>query len=269
MSYPGVEPADVQTMEPVGTQATSVGVPPTPNPLLAQAAVDMHEKALRGPEFVTEAATPVDPAQVHQVVQQAVTDMFALQPVWQQKKEAVEFVIHLPSGQTVLAKHLSTMDLVEAGLIDDIDFFSKKLLPKLDPAGNPVDEDESAPLWSLMKEVDKRKRFLSLLNKLIDISILKPKVIDDGLEIATRDDGTQFLIAGAEMKPEDYQRVYGKPLPALTENSTYASAVDFGDKMAIFGELNKPLAVIEPFRGESSNGTNGLEHSESNGSEAK
>lgn len=265
MSYPGVEPTDVQTMEPVGTQATSVGVPPTPNPLLAQASRDMHDSALHRGDFVVSAPKPEE---VQTLVKQAVDDMFALQPVWQTKKETVEFVIECPSGQKVLAKHLSTMDLVEAGLIDDIDFFSKKLLPKLDPAGNPVDEDESTPLWTLMKDVEKRKRFLSLLNKLLDIAILRPKVIDDGLAVATKDDGEQFLIPGAEMKPEDYAKVFGKELPAATGNSTYASAVDFGDKMAIFGELNKPLAVIEPFRGESSDGTNGLEPSQGNGSEA-
>ena len=267
MSYPGVEPTDVQTMEPVGTQATSVGVPPTPNPLLAKAAQDMHESALRNPEFVA----PPQGANLDHLVAKAVDDMFALKDTWQPKNtEPVKFVIHCPSGQTVLAKHLTTMDLLEASIIDEIDFFSKKLLPKLDPAGNPVEDDDAgAPLWTLMKDVEKRKRFFTMLNKLVDIAVLKPNVIDDGVEIATRDDGTQFLINGADMKPEDYQRVFGKILPALGPNETYASAVDFGDKMAIFGELNKPLAVIEPFREESPNGTTSLEHSQGNGSEAE
>lgn len=270
MSYPGVEPTDVQTMEPVGTQATSVGVPPNPNPLLAKAAQDMHENALRGPEFVTH--TPqTNGVDMDKLVAKAVDDMFALKDTWQPKNtEPVKFVIHCPSGQTVLAKHLTTMDLLEANVIDEIDFFSKKLLPKLDPAGNPVeDEDQGAPLWTLMKDVEKRKRFFTLLNKLIDIAVVKPNVIDDGVEIATKDDGTQFLINGADMSPEDYVKVFGRALPALGPNETYASAVDFGDKMAIFGELNKPLAVIEPFREESSNGTTSLEPSQSNGSEAE
>lgn len=253
MSYPGVEPADVQTLEPVGTQVPSAGVP-TPNPLLASASQDMHEDALRNDNFVH-----VNPTELKSVVQQAVTDMFALKPNWQPKPKSekrIQFVISCPSGQNVLANHLTTMDLLEADLIEDLDFFTKKLFPSnVDPAGNPVDEDDDekgSTIWTVLKDIEKRKKFIGLLNKLIDIAIQKPRVIDDGLEIATKEDGSRFLISGAEMSAEDYEKVFGKKLPELRENETYASAVDFADKMTIFAELNKPLAVIEPFRQESS-----------------
>lgn len=250
MSYPGVEPADVQTLEPVGTQVPSAGVP-TPNPLLANASQEMHEEALRNDNFVH-----VNPTELKSVVQQAVTDMFALKPNWMPKPKAekqIQFVITCPSGQNVLAKHLTTMDLLEADLIEDLDFFTKKLFPQnVDPAGNPIDEDESAStIWTVLKDIDKRKKFIELLNKLLVISIQKPKIVDDGLEIATGEDGKQFLISGAEMAPEDFTKVFGRKLPELGENETYCSAVDFADKMSIFAELNKPLSVIEPFRQES------------------
>ena len=259
MSYNEANPLENQTTNPVGTQEFSGGVAtaPTPNPLIAKASEDMHEAALRDENFK---------AAISQAVSESVTDMFALKPNWKPKHERIRFVIHCPSGQTVLARHLNTMDLLEANLIEELDFFTKKLFPSnIDPSGNPVeDEDEEEKtIWNVLRDIDKRRRFIDLLNRLIDISVEKPRVINDNIQVATRSDGTHFLITGAEMSPEDYIRVFGKPLPQLKENETYASAVDFTDKMTIFGELNKPLSVIQPFRDESLVSMASMEPSES------
>ena len=255
MSYPGIDPADVQTMNPVGTQEPSAGAHRV-NPLLSRASETMHEEALRRPvqSFERSAEQFVTPSELNNVVQAAVSDMFALNDTWKPKQNggATRFVIQCPSGQTVLARHLDTMDLLEAGLIDELDFFTKKLFPrKLDPAGNPddsEDENDGAEIWVILKDIEKRKRFIDLLNKLVDTAIERPRVINDGVEIATDDNGKRFLITGAEMSADDYVKVFGKVLPKLKDNETYASAVDFTDKMKIFGELNKPLSVIQPFR---------------------
>lgn len=250
MSYV-VNPPESSTTNPVGTQELSGGVP-TPNALLSKASEEMHESALRDPEFKA-------------AVTEAVSDMFALKPNWKPKNDRVKFIIQCPSGQTVLAKHLNTMDLLDANLIEDLDFFTKKLFPaNMDDSGNPIDEgDGSGSIWKVLGDIEKRQKFIDLLNRLLDISIEKPNVIDDGVYIATKDDGSKFIITGAEMSAEDYIKINGHPLKALGENETYASAVDFTDKMTIFGELNKPLSVIQPFRGESVIGLANVEAVES------
>jgi hypothetical protein len=251
MSYV-VNPLEGDTTNPVGTQELSSGVP-TPNSLLSKASEQMHESALRDESFKA-------------VVSEAVSDMFALKPNWKPKSERVKFVIQCPSGQKVLAKHLNTMDLLEADLVEDLDFFTKRLFPSnVDESGNVIenDEDEDSTIWNVLRDIEKRRKFIDLLNRLIDIAIEKPNIINDGIQIATRDNGTRFLISGSEMSPEDYVRVFGHPLPELKENETYASAVDFTDKMTIFGELNKPLSVIQPFRQEPTVGLASMEPSES------
>lgn len=239
MSYV-VNPPESEKLNPVGAQELSGGAP-TPNSLLAQASEQMHESALRNDENMKN------------VVAQAVSDMFAVKPTWKPKTERIRFVIQCPSGQTVLARHLNTMDLLEANLVEDLDFFTKRLFPsKVDDSGNIVEDDEedNNNIWHVLRDIERRRKFIDLLNRLLDIAVERPNVINDGIQIATREDGSRFLISGAEMSSEDYIRVFGHPLPELKENETYASAVDFTDKMTIFGELNKPISMIQPFRGE-------------------
>lgn len=258
MSYPGLDPVDMQEkVNPVGTQVLSTGDNPTPNSLLSKVSEDMHETVLRDES--------VDSEKLNKIVQEAVSDMFALKSNWMPNKPKVQFVINCPSGQTVLATHLNTMDLLEANLVEEIDFFTKRLFPQeLDPSGNPVDnDDDEASIWTVLRDIKKRKRFIDLLNRLLDLSIEKPTVINDGVEIATDSNGKQFLITGSEMSEADYVKIFGRPLPKLEENQTYCSAIDFTDKMVIFGELNKPLSVIQPFRQESSVGLASMEPGES------
>ncbi|AVD99636.1 tail assembly chaperone [Mycobacterium phage Cuke] len=258
MSYPGVDPAVLEKLNPVGTQESSAGNPKVArsivedeiaeatqfkasNPLLASASETMHESALR------------DPIASNDQIKAAVADMFALQPSWQ-PRGVTKFVIDCPSGQKILARHLDTMALLEADLIEEIDFFTKRLFPsELDAGGNIVEkpeEEAEASIWSVLRDPEKRCRFFRLLNGLMATAVEQPKIVDDGVEILTDTEGKKHVVTGAELSPEDHLVVFKKPLRELGPNETYASAVDFADKMAIFGELNKPLALITPFRNE-------------------
>ncbi|QNJ59235.1 tail assembly chaperone [Mycobacterium phage MrMiyagi] len=241
MSYPGVDPAVLAQVNPVGTQESAAGEPMAPNPLVAKASETMHESALREPVIDQSA------------VKAAVADMFALQDGWK-PKQAVKFVIECPSGQRVLARHLDTMALLEANLIEEIDFFTKRLFPaEMDASGNVIEKPEDAAeasIWTVLKDPEKRCRFLRLMNGLLVTAIERPKIIDDGVEILTDTEGKKHVVEGARLSPEDYEKVFKKKLRPLGPNETYASAVDFADKMAIYSELNKPLAVITPFREE-------------------
>ena len=217
MSYPGVDPADTMT-NPVAQQAVPAGN-----------FHNMHDEALRG---------QISPEALKQAVAQAVQDQFAVTAAWKSKPR-VEFVIECPSGQRCLAKHLNTMDLIDSDLIEEVDFFTKKLFPSaLDSAGNPVDTVEDPTndsFWSTLKDAEKKARFFRLLNRLLSIGIVKPKVVDDGVEVRVDESGSQIVTYGHLARP-------------LKEGEVYASAIDFADKITIFGELNKPLDQIKPFR---------------------
>lgn len=217
MSTPNVGPIDTMT-SPVAQQAVSVGN-------------QLHDDALRG---------TIDPVALNAAVAQAVRDQFAVTDAWKPKPR-VEFVIDCPSGQRCLAKHLNTMDLVDADLIEEVDFFTKKLFPtSFDAAGNPVDAEEDTTnesFWSALKDAEKKVRFFRLLNRLLAIGIVKPKVIDDGVDVGIDESGNETVVYGSKARP-------------LNDGEVYASAIDFADKITIFGELNKPLEQIKPFRGE-------------------
>lgn len=219
MSFPNVDPA-VTTTNPVAQQAVTAGN-------------QLHEDALRG---------SIDPSALNAAVAQAFQDQFAVTQ-WKRKPQ-IQFVIECPSGQRCLAKHLNTMDLVDADLIEEVDFFTKRLFPSaFDAAGNPVDSNEedtgNESFWGTLKDPEKKVRFFRLLNRLLAIGVVKPHVVDDGVDVVVDESGNKTVQYGANARP-------------LREGEVYASDIDFADKITIFGELNKPLEQIKPFREESS-----------------
>ena len=226
-----------ETINPVAEQVVSAGN-------------QLHDEALRGglmsPEALRATLSPDLQAAIaaeRLKNQMAQGDPFAVTNAWQAKPQ-VQFVIQCPSGQRCLAKHLNTMDLVDADLIEEVDFFTKKLFPSsLDAAGNPVDNDSeelsNQSFWGTLKDAEKKARFFRLLNKLLAIGIVKPRVVDDGVGVVVDELGSKKVVFGTSARP-------------LREGEVYASAIDFADKIVIFGELNKPLEQINPFREESS-----------------
>ena len=241
MSYPGVDPADMPDYlkgniktNPVDQQVMSAGVP------IALASNQMHEDALNG-------EGPFSPSQLKMAVSQAIKDEFEVSDAWSGKK--LFFVIDCPSGQKCLAKKLDTMDLVESDLIDEIDFFSRKLFPKgVDASGKPIEqENEEESFAKLLQDPEKKKRFFGLLDGLLELAIEKPKVhqLPDEVDIT------------------GYSKWEG---PALNRGHVWANKVAFEDKLHIFTELNQPLEQIKTFRVESQTGIPGLVPGEGVGS---
>jgi hypothetical protein len=185
-------------------------------------------------------------------VAEAIRDQFAVTDSWK-PRQVVKFVVDCPSGQKALVRHLDTMDLVRADLVEELDFFTKKLFPSsLDAQGNPQDRDDDKTIWSMLGDPEKRCRFLSMTNKLMATACVKPRIIHDGVAIITNENGEKTDVFGCQVESIDEQiKLFGKPVPVLREGECYAGAIDFADRMAFFSELNKPLAAIEPFRGES------------------
>lgn len=196
--YPGVDPTDSIVQEAImGESAESVGR-------------QMHDDALNG--------------RLKQAVKE-VFDEFGVTASWDQKEE-LQFVIECPSGQKCLARHLNTLDLIETDLLDEIDYFSKKLF-----AESKEDESESkeSSFSVILKDPERRMRLFNLLDGLLNIGVIKPKIhrIPQDIEASK------------------YRSWVGPPLP---KGEVWANKVDFSDKMHIFGELNKPLDEIKTFR---------------------
>ena len=242
MSYPGVDPGDVQTMNPVGAQEQSPGEPKLPE-------------------------TPTPPKLLKEQVRQEVMDeMFAVTDAWK-PREALKFKIECPSGQVALVKHLDTMDLIEYGLVEELDFFTRRLFPKaIDPSGNPVEDDseENETLWQALRDPEKRCRFMDMTGKLMAAASVKPKIVHDGVAVID-----EKVVFGHQLKIKKYQEIFDAPKPRLKEGETYSGAIDFADRMAFFHELNRPVKQIEPFRPESADVLQNMAGSEGNGSEAQ
>ncbi|QGJ90063.1 tail assembly chaperone [Mycobacterium phage Indlulamithi] len=251
MSYPGVDPVDEIQSNPVGTQvdsSTGHPDPEKPNPLIARSIV---EDEIADAERVKAA---IKENEVREAAAKAVQDMFAVTS-WQPSK-TVKFMIQFQSGQNALVKHLNTMDLMRAKLIEDLDFFTKKLFPSaIDQAGNPVEKEEDSQerrgIWAVLEDPEKRAKFLDMTNRLMVAASVKPKIVNDG--VALRDDpdnpGEKVDVFGHEIESIDEQiELFGKPVPVLKEGEAYAGTIDLNDRMVFFQELNKPLELIEPFR---------------------
>ncbi len=194
----------------------------------------------------------VNEEQLKRVVAQAVSDQFSVTSAWKDKN--VKFIVECPSGQRCLVKHLDTMDLVNADLIEDMDFFSKALIPKnIDLAGNPIDDDQPIDtFWGALRDPQKRLKLFDMLNRLCEIGVVNPKVINDGAEIVS-EAGKEIVVLGrsvvTDAKGAEFINTPMGPRQ-ITEDQVRTSNIDFADKMAIFGELNKPLGLIQPFREE-------------------
>jgi hypothetical protein len=247
MSQPSA-PAEVKRKKkPFGTQEISSG--------------ELHDKALNG-ELVTE--------ELKNAVREVIQDEFAVTESWMPRK-IVKFIVHCPGGQKALVKHLDTMDLVRADLIEELDFFTKKLFPSsFDDQGNPKETTADDSIWALLRDPEKRCRFLNMSNKLMAVASVKPKIINDGVAIVEDENGNKTDVFGYQVESIDEQvKLFGKPVPLLKEGQCYAGAIDFTDRMAFFSELNKPLALIEPFRQESNAVLASMESSEDVGNKTE
>lgn len=240
MSQIDEAPAAVKKKRPVETQATSPGDSP-----IRQQSEEMHEAALRETPEVSE--------ELKAALREVVRDEFAVTDAWQ-PREIIKFVVNCPSGQRALVKHLDTMDLLQYDLIEEMDFFSKKLFPSsFDPAGNPSEltPEIETNIWTVLRDPEKRCRFIKLLNRMMTAASVRPKIVDDGVALVDdpREEGSKKLVFGYQVKSIDKQiELFGKPVPKLKEGQCYAGPIDLGDRMAFFSELNKPLGMIEPFR---------------------
>ncbi len=201
-----------------------------------------------------EDAKSVETEELKSIVKEAVADQFAITDGWRASK-TIKFVVTCPSGQRCLVKRLSTTDLINADILDEMDFFTRALIPqKFDAAGNPVFDNEQSSFWDALKDPEKRLRFFNLLNKLTQAAVVNPIVVDDGASIVTTPNGKKVVALGTSVITDengtDSLIMENGETRVLSDNEVRTSQIEFTDKMQIFSEVNRPLNEIRPFRAE-------------------
>lgn len=265
MSYPGVDPDETVMTNPVGTQEVSSGNP------------ELEAEVQRRLKQVIETGVPYQEPSVSSVkneVHKAVSDMFAPTDAWQGKEEKVQFKHEFPSGQTALIQYLGTMDLVEYGLVEELDFFTRKLFPaNIDQSGNPVEaEEKSETLLQSLSDPEKRARFLDLTGKLLAAASIRPSIVHDGVIVREDEEGKQKVVFGYQAInwPIDEQvKFFGAPIARKKDGQVYSGPIGFEDRMSLFHALNQPLRQIEPFRDEPATVLPDLAGVEGNGGSAE
>lgn len=130
--------------------------------------------------------------------------------------------IDCPSGERCLIRILDIQDIINAGLLGDLDLFSKKLFPKkLDEAGRPVEDEETdspdeESIWGILADDEKREFFFSLMEKLIVMGVADPKVVPSSQE------------------PE--------------EDEISCEWIELNDRLFLFNTLMEPINTIAAFR---------------------
>lgn len=253
MSYPGVDLDETETTKPAETQVVSSGenkLDDTP-PLSKEQIAERKRKKLARQNRSRENEKPAVTPEFEAAVADAVKNQFAVTDEWKPAK-VVKFLVECPgSGQKVLLKHLDPMALLNYDLIEEIDFFSRKLFS---PSGNDADSVAES-IWASFRDPEKRLRFLSMTGRLMAVASVKPKIVFDGVALVNEKDedgnetGEVLAVFGHQVEGAKEQlELFGKLVPPLKEGQAYAGAIGFGDRMAIFQALNQPLSVIEPFR---------------------
>ena len=131
--------------------------------------------------------------------------------------------VECPSGERGLIRALDIQDIINAGLLSDLDLFAKKLFPKkLDEAGRPMEDDETDDddgdsIWGILADDSKREFFFSLMEKLIVIGVADPKVV-----------------------PSD---------ETPDEDEISCEWIELNDRLYLFNTLMEPINQIATFRG--------------------
>jgi hypothetical protein len=248
---------------------------------MSQVEAPAQEQKKRSKPDETQEPSAGEPEEFKKAVAQAIKDQFKVTDAWM-PREAVKFVVSCPSGQQVLVKHLQPMDLIRADLIEDLDSFQRRLFPaSLDDSGRPVERDAGKTFFKMMGDPVKRVKFLQVTSRLMAVSSVKPKVIDDGVKLIDSD--TYKKVVGEQLDEgedrrevfgyqveniDDQIKIFGSPVLKLKAGEAYAGAIGLPDRFTFFTELNKPLELIAPFR-ESPESVQDLASMQGNGDSSK
>lgn len=143
-------------------------------------------------------------------------------------------VLDLPSGGKVRIRELEIPDLLKLGVLDVVDTFTKKVLPKT-PGKKAKAATEDKLAEKLMRNPDQLDSMLVVVDKICVEAIVYPEV---------------------SLKPED-------PAEALDPNKFYAHLIPFEDRMEVFAKSSSSLEEYFQAGGEQADAVGAVEESAS------
>jgi len=148
-----------------------------------------------------------------------------------------KFDLDLPSGARVKVEHLEITELLQLGIIDSIDSFSKKLLPAVQDAASSGKSQEEIVGENVVKDIDQFGDVLKVVDKVVARAIVEPKV----------------HVAPKSKKGKN---------PELDPDKFYAHLIPLEDRMAVFEAVLPDMSDTFQPGGGSSAGVENVENGE-------
>jgi hypothetical protein len=166
-----------------------------------------------------------------------------------------------PSGQYCLIKEVSLSDLMQAGLLDEMDTLGALMqqdviAPAQGKGKKPSDRQAKKPtkaeqakaeedaqnkaVMELMKNPEQFQAMSRMIERMVPIIVVKPGLVSPW----TKNEAGQWV-----------------KLADRVDGVIYSDSVDFGDQMALFGEAmaDKKMGDIAAFRDEAESGVDAVE----------
>lgn len=130
-----------------------------------------------------------------------------------QQWQSDRFDIECPSGQLCLARKLQMEDIVQLGIIDEMDMFTD-FAATMGQAVEDSKSDQAA--LDLVKDKERFAKITEIVDKVVSTVVVEPPLV-------------------RPIKKDKKGREIPLPTAEFEDGVVYTSFVDFGDKMHIFG----------------------------------
>jgi hypothetical protein len=183
---------------------------------------------------------------------------------WTAEGREREFTTSL--GDVILIRNLEFDDVIELGLIDDLDSLSAivqtehldRVAGKKPTKKQQREQEEAAnqTMMSMMKDKEKSEKISNVLTQVVMCCVIEPKILDPYIEDPN----------AASAKNPTGRRKLEKNERDL--KACYADYIGLQDKMRIFSEVFAGMEQLEKFREEPTQGVGDLAAVPSTGDDA-
>ena len=150
------------------------------------------------------------------------------------EKESEEFDLSLPSGQLCLVRKLKMEDIIKAGLIDDLDYFSTKLVTSGSKKSKNASEQEQTPgdldgddgLIRALGDPAKFKKITDVMDKVVALVVLQPQISTKPLHKLGKDAAGKVFIG--DIGFDDKIAIFSRTFTGLGDMSRFHEGEDEG-----------------------------------------
>lgn len=132
---------------------------------------------------------------------------------WKRKKS--QFEVTLPSGQKCLCRSVTMEDILELGILDVMDTFTGQLLAE--PESKEADQSVSAT-FEMLKDKERRDKFLGAINKLIPKAVVLPRVHEDPFPGYEKEEDKVYV---SDIELQDKMEIFAKTFGGWGDASTF------------------------------------------------